>query len=81
MKNIFTFLLFLTLFLTQSLFSVEIDKLKFIELTEVNILESVKSKSLLFDASDVYTYYFLTGKIHGMVEAQNILEECEIRLP
>jgi hypothetical protein len=75
------FLTFLICFMFYGsfVFCHEIDLQKFLIETENEILEIDKSKELLCDSFDIYTYYYLNGKIAGILEARRVLNECKIK--
>ena len=64
---------------SSAAFGAVVDKEKFLKLTEDEIWETDESKKLLCDSFDAYTYYYLNGKIAGILEARRMFEEAQVR--
>jgi len=69
---------FLCLFFSAA-YCVEVDKEQFINKTHKEIIQTDGYKDDLRCSLDAYTWYYLQGKVAGILEARRIFEECEVR--
>lgn len=81
-KEIIMLTRFLFVFLClcfSAAYCTEIDKDKFLKMSDEHIWKIEEFKKLLTDSSDIYTYYYMIGKEAAIMECRAMLEECEIR--
>lgn len=78
MKRIFIFFVFLSSLYFCYSYSVEVNKEKFLYMIQKEIINTHENKNNLYDSFDIYTFYYLNGKISGILEATRIVEQCEV---
>lgn len=66
-----------TFLIIPCIYGEQFDEEKFYKMTENKIMQAEYSKDQLYDSFDVYTYYYLHGKIAGILEARVILQKCK----
>ncbi len=54
----------------------EIDEDKFLKMTDETIANYEETKEILRESLDVYTYYWIMGKISGLKQSKEIIKEC-----